>query len=75
MAVMRTQEVKALAFFGRGVSTLDQRACSALLMPSPNCVACSACLRVSGARVHGSLAGPFLGPLLSLQGSDYPWPF
>lgn len=29
----------------------------------------------SRARVHVSLAAPFLGPLLSLPGSDYPWPF
>lgn len=25
--------------------------------------------------MHVSLAAPFPGPLLSLHGSDYPWPF
>lgn len=67
--------MKAFAFFGGGVSTLDHSACSASLIPSPNRVVCTACLRVSGARVHVSLAAPFPGPLLSLHGSDYPWPF
>lgn len=67
--------MKALAFYGGGVSTLARRACSASLIPCPSCVACTACLRVSGARVHVSLAAPCPGPLPSLQGSDYPWPF